>query len=66
MGGPEGDLVAALDALVEHNDLSDEEKRIVTEMRPRVAEGRFTTQDEAWIARVIEREYEKALAQDYV
>lgn len=63
--GPEDDLVAALDALVEHNDLSDAEKRIVAEMRPRVAEGRFKAQDEAWIARVVEREYEKALAAEH-
>lgn len=64
MGGPEDDLVAALDALLQHNDLSEDEKRIVQEMRPRVAEGRFTEQDEAWIARVVDREYEKALAQE--
>ena len=63
--GPEDDLIAALDALVEHNDLSDEEKRIVAEMRPRVAEGRLTAQNEAWIARVVEREYEKAQLSEY-
>lgn len=64
MGGPEDDLVAALDALHKNDQLRDEEKSRAAEVRDRLILGEVREEDAAWIAAVAERAYEQALADE--
>lgn len=64
MGGPEDDLVAALDALHKNDQLRDEEKSRAAEVRDRLILGEVREEDAAWIGKVAERAYEQAMSDE--